>query len=494
MASTAGKRKSRPVSPADSPVQQRLRTGSAAAAAPKTLVTVEPPEDGHWATSMRRGREAGEFIDIVLVVDGRKIHAHRNVLASLSPYLHGLLTSGLAESTVSGDEMPIGDESTDGAAVEAIVDCMYSGKIAISTSTVSTVIRAANMLQVGAVEKAACDFLIGSLEPASGVPALGFAAQFSECGEHARELHEQCLRYAAENFADCSREASFAELSCETVCKLIASESLFEREEIVLAAARRWFEHDVEVRKGSLKDLVPLIRWPLLPVTLRLGLAGEQLLMHLMDQNRACRVLGASMLIECGSDFAASDAAATCPRLKPRQPRLTFVTSHDTIDTTREAGALAVVARAESSGKQAWRTALCNQVMNAAHTFYAEATCVDNMYAPSLMFGLARAGYDPASADGVWRNVDVDGWMYSFNTGLCLHDRKVHVWANGTGKKLCKGDTLGLRLRQGNLGAYHNGEFLGVLTTGLRGDFVWAVDLGQRVGNSVRIACKRPPQ
>ena len=55
--------------------------------------------------------------------------------------------------------------------------------------------------------------------------------------------------------------------------------------------------------------------------------------------------------------------------------------------------------------------------------------------------------------------------MYSFKTGLCLHDGAVHVWANG---KKCARVTRWAALQQGNLGAYHNGEFLGVLTTGLR--------------------------
>ena len=73
-------------------------------------------------------------------------------------------------------------------------------------------------------------------------------------------------------------------------CALIASESLFEREEISRSGAEV-----VRARRGGTqgsKDLVPPIRWPLLPVTLRLGLAGEQLLMHLMDQTAlvACSV------------------------------------------------------------------------------------------------------------------------------------------------------------------------------------------------------------
>ena len=65
---------------------------------------------------MQAAREEGKFLDITLLVGGRKIKAHKNVLVSLSPYLDGLLTSGLAESAEAGHEMAIGDESTDGHA------------------------------------------------------------------------------------------------------------------------------------------------------------------------------------------------------------------------------------------------------------------------------------------------------------------------------------------------------------------------------------------
>ena len=76
---------------------------------------------------MRRQREAGQFIDVTLIVGGRKIPAHKIVLVGLSPYVEGLLTSGLAESQQGCDTLRIGDEDTDGRAVEAIVDCFYSG-------------------------------------------------------------------------------------------------------------------------------------------------------------------------------------------------------------------------------------------------------------------------------------------------------------------------------------------------------------------------------
>jgi hypothetical protein len=172
------KRRSAAAASAGSPAKRRSTRGGGASASaatvadPPTLVPAAPPAGSGWCLAMKSGRDAGEFLDITLLVGDRQIQAHRNVLAGLSPYIHGLLTSGLAESKQGGDEMKIGDEHTDGRAVEAIVDCFYSGELSISRGTASSMIRTANLLGVDAVEKAACDFFVESIEPSTACEAV----------------------------------------------------------------------------------------------------------------------------------------------------------------------------------------------------------------------------------------------------------------------------------------------------------------------------------
>ena len=162
---------------------------------------------------------------------------------------------------------------------------MYSGKLSLSAGTVSSVIRTANLLQVGAAEKVACDFFVESLEPSTACDALSFAASFAECGAHARDLQERCVGYAVDHFAECSEDSSFVELTCEAVVQLIESEDVDVKEEAVIAAVRSWFEHDAAGRAGALESLVPLIRWPMLPVETQLQLKSEPLLVSLIEQD-----------------------------------------------------------------------------------------------------------------------------------------------------------------------------------------------------------------
>jgi cyclin A len=166
------------------------------------------------------------------------------------------------------------------------------------------------------VEKPACDFFVESLEVSTACEALAFAAAHSVGGEHARGLEERCVGYVVDHFAECSAEPSFLQLPCGAVAEVIGSDDLPVEETAVLAAVRAWFDHDEAARAGSLSALLPLVRWPLLPVEVRLQLSHEPLLQGMIVR---APQLGMQLLLELTAEFAASDAAAACPRLKRRK-------------------------------------------------------------------------------------------------------------------------------------------------------------------------------
>ena len=493
------KRPSASATPAESPAKRRSTRGSAGASAattvadPPTLVPVAPPATGDWFKAMRRHRDAGQFIDITLLVGGRKIPTHKLVLISHSPYLEGLLTSGLAESQRGGDELKIGDGDSDGRAVEAIVDCFYSGVLSLSCSTVGGVIRTANLLQVGTVEKAACDFFMEALEPSTACEALGFAAAHSECGEHASVLRERCVGYVVEHFAECSAQPSFLELSCEAVAEVIGSEDLPVEEEQVLAAVRAWFDHDAASRTGSLKLklLLPLLRWPLLPVEVRLGLPKEPLLQAMM---RLDAEMGMHLLLELTAEFAASDAAAACPRLRRRKgtvspvPTLAFTVLSQQHYATSEDGALLT-----STAQPVWRTALCRErVMNSGRSC-AEITVERNI--GNMMIGVGRPTLDPNTEEAYYNTGDFWG-IHSDLNGTLFHNRGSQAWQGMQGYGT--GDVLRLLLDSdtGTLTVKKNGTLLGVaVTSGLTGDLCWAVSMYSAGGSgSVRIKAVDPAE
>eukprot|EP01046_Picozoa_sp_COSAG06_P042737 COSAG06_NODE_5488_length_3446_cov_112.319390_1_plen_521_part_00 len=479
--SSTRKRRSTSASPAESPAKRRSTRGAGGASAaatvadPPALVPVAPPATGDWFNAMRCHREAGEFIDITLLVGGRKIPAHKIALVCHSPYLHGLLTSGLAESKQGGDTLKIGDDTTDGRAVEAIVDCFYSGMLSLSRSTVSSVIRTANLLGVGAVEKAACDFFVESIEPSTACEALAFAAAHSECGEHARGLRKRCVEYAVEHFAECGGEQSFLELPCEAVAEVIGSDDLPVEEAAVVTAVRAWFDHDASGRPELLKALLPLVRWPLLPVEMQLSLSQEPLLKHVMRLDDEALSLGIQLVTECIAEFAASDAAAACPRLKRRKgtappvlPLAFTVLSQEHYETSED-GALLT-----STGNPHYRPALCREMVMSSGQSCAEVTVVRNF--GYMMIGVGRPTLDPSAA---YAHSTADFWgVYSTMNGMLFHNGDGQDWQGQ--QRYGTGDVLRLLLDSdaGTLTIKKNGTLLGVaVTSGLTGDLCWVVSM-----------------
>jgi hypothetical protein len=440
--------------------------------------------------SLQRQREAGQFIDVTLVVGERKILTHKLVIVSHSPYIEGLLTSGLAESKEGGDTLKIGDDSTDGHAVEAIVDCFYSGKVSLSSSTVSSVIRTANLLGVDAVEKAACDFFVDSIDSSTACEALAFAAAHSECGEHARGLHERCVEYAADHFTACAAEPSFLELSSEAVAEVIRSEDLAVDEAAVVSAVRAWFDHDAVGRAGSLTMLMPLVRWPLLPVDVQLNLHSEPLFQQTLQQEQGARTLCLRMMLECSAQFAASDAAAACPRLKRRKgtvspvlPLAFTVLSHAHYATS-EGGALVT-----ATGNPGSRAALCRERVTNSGRSCAEVTVVQEV--ATTMIGVGRPTLDP-NTEGAWCAADF--WGLGNNSGRLFHNNGAQDWPGQQG--YATGDVLQLLLDSdaGTLTVKKNGTLLGMaVTSGLTGDLCWAVCCWE-AGESVRIKAVDPAE
>eukprot|EP01047_Picozoa_sp_COSAG01_P047814 COSAG01_NODE_4603_length_4884_cov_31.141902_1_plen_278_part_10 len=270
--------------------RKRAPAGSAqqeGAAEAEAEATTQVKCEGEWGKNLKGLWEQGLLLDATIRTDqGRAVRAHMSVLAAHSPYMCGLLTSGLAESESASDgRRPSGEISlldADHGAVEAIVACLYSGEVALTPCNAVPVIKTANLLQIAAIEKAACGYLVSRLEPETAVRALVFSGQLGGAGgAPGLELHRQCTAYVHEHFGECAKGVDFVELlGAEVLGALIASDDLVARpdEGVVLSAVQRWAEHEPQGRRGAaLETLLPLVRFPRLPRAAQLELGSNPL-------------------------------------------------------------------------------------------------------------------------------------------------------------------------------------------------------------------------
>jgi hypothetical protein len=121
------------------------------------------------------------------------------------------------------------------------------------------------------------------------------------------------------------------------------------------------------------------------------------------------------------------------------------------------------------------RTAASKAVMRAGH-HYAQFTVVAEvvMHGSDMFFGVIRPGWDVEGGQGAQR---VDGHCF-YSTWDGLRYPGHHSW-EGRQRAREEGDRIGmlLDLNQGTMTVYKNDERLGVMATGLSGEYSWAVSL-----------------
>jgi hypothetical protein len=124
------------------------------------------------------------------------------------------------------------------------------------------------------------------------------------------------------------------------------------------------------------------------------------------------------------------------------------------------------------------RAAASKAVMRAGR-HYAQFTVVSGR---TMFFGVIRPGWD---AEGGLNAPGVAGHCF-YGTYTGRHFPGSHMWKGMQGAK--EGDRIGmlLDLDQGTLTVYKNDEWLGVMATGLSGEYSWAVSMFD-AGNSARI-------
>ena len=148
--------------------------------------------------------------------------------------------------------------------------------------------------------------------------------------------------------------------------------------------------------------------------------------------------------------------------------------------TLSEGGAVA------TKGKDIYsdRTAASKAVMRAGH-YYVQFTVMSGC----MLFGVIRPGWDVEGGRDAW---SVDGHcFYATDSGSRFPG--IHDW-EGMQHAKEQGDRIGmlLDLDQGSMTVYKNDERLGVMATGLSGEYSWAVAL-YKYGNSARIEATATP-
>ncbi|KAG7483625.1 hypothetical protein MATL_G00040330 [Megalops atlanticus] len=200
-------------------------------------------------------RQSGIFTDVVLQVGGSEFPCHRAALSASSPYFRTMFHSPMRES----QQRLVRIQGVSAAAMENVLNFMYEGRVDVDEGNVESVFTAADLLGVTVLSKACVRFLESRVDHSNCLGIMDFASSY-----FIHPLAEQCQRLLYQDFVEVYKHEEFLSLSKERIMELLSCEQLqVNREEVLVEAVLKWVHHEPSSRRAALKDLLGLLRLPL---------------------------------------------------------------------------------------------------------------------------------------------------------------------------------------------------------------------------------------
>ena len=201
-------------------------------------------------------RDEDKLCDVVLIVQGEKIKAHKLVLAANSSYFRSMFAGDMLESRSSIVEL----RDVDAAAMKSLVNFSYSSQLEITTDNVLSIIAASSIFDFPSILEASSKFLSAHLHPSNciGMRALGVTYGSDS-------LVNTATWHFRNHFTDSVKGDEFLTLPADVLARLLDSDDVNVRsEEDVYKAVELWLNHDTDNRRDILLGVLTHVRLPLL--------------------------------------------------------------------------------------------------------------------------------------------------------------------------------------------------------------------------------------
>ena len=195
-----------------------------------------------------------ELCDVILAVDGAEFHAHRIILAGVSPYLRAMFTNGMLESAQKKVEI----SGIDAKTMELLIEFAYTGTIEVNIENVQQLLAAASMLNITPLRNSCSNFLRAQLDSGNCLGIRQFADLYS-----CQELESTAQAFVYQNFLDVVKGEEFLQLPCQDFVSLLRSDKVQVRsEEDIYIAFDSWLFYDYQKRKDYVHEILECIRFP----------------------------------------------------------------------------------------------------------------------------------------------------------------------------------------------------------------------------------------
>ena len=208
--------------------------------------------DSKTMTVLNTQRLSGKVCDVKLTVDDKEFSAHRGILAANSSFFLAMFTAEMLEK----DKARVTLSGVSPAAMESVLEFMYTGQIQIHLGNVFELLQASNFLFVDEINKACCQFLESTVDMENCFTIRTIADTFSCDG-----LTQTVTQYISRKFTELAKTETFLMLAKEDVVKFLSSDDIqIESEEQLLEIIKDWINYDPKVRKDYYTELLKFIR------------------------------------------------------------------------------------------------------------------------------------------------------------------------------------------------------------------------------------------
>ncbi|XP_047448976.1 kelch-like protein 22 isoform X2 [Mugil cephalus] len=221
-------------------------------------------------------RQGGILFDVVLVVEGRPIQAHRILLAASCDYFRGMFAGGLRETQQK--EIPIHGVSY--IAMTKLLDYIYTSTIELDLECVQEVLIAATLVQLEKVIDFCCDFLFSWLDEGNILEVHHLADLYG-----LQQLNDKIHSYILKNIQTLSRTDVYRQLPQDEVFRALTSDELHvnsENEVYEAALHYHYSPEQVETDQVYLQDNLKMLD------AVRFCLIEKQVLQRLHGRLHQC--------------------------------------------------------------------------------------------------------------------------------------------------------------------------------------------------------------
>lgn len=228
-----------------------------------------------------------DYSDVTFIVEGKKLYAHRVILAARSDYFRALLYGG---GFVESDQSEI-NVQVPYKAFKALLQYIYSGVLSLNkmknTIDVLDILGLANQYGFLELEDAISSYLHKILSVENACSILDSARLFG-----LNSLIDVCQNFIDRNAVNVLKDEAFNSISEESLCGLLQRDSFFAQEVLIYKAVATWYKHHPS---ADIRKVLDLVRLPLMELN------------HLLNVVRPSGILSSDIILDAIAVQAAKD-------------------------------------------------------------------------------------------------------------------------------------------------------------------------------------------